>query len=200
MHPRKRQRKYASTMKLVGKLLARFRAEAGMTQVELALAAGVQEDTIASIEQGRRSLVPDLAETIDDLLDTKGALATAVDNMPEYDLIPLWAEHCLNMEHEALALSWYDNQVIPGLLQTKAYADAVFSNEIPAYSPEEIETQTVAYDWRKSSYSASEGGACVEIAAHPAAVHVRDSKDIEGPTFTVAPSAWSAFAAYAATA
>lgn len=58
----------------------------------------------------------------------------------------------------------------------------------------------VAYDWRKSSYSGSEGGACVEIAAHPAAVHVRDSKDIEGPTFTVAPTAWSAFAAYAATA
>ncbi|PVC93975.1 DUF397 domain-containing protein [Streptomyces sp. CS014] len=58
----------------------------------------------------------------------------------------------------------------------------------------------VAYDWRKSSYSASEGGQCIEIAAHPAAVHVRDSKDIEGPTFTVAPQAWSAFAAYAATA
>ncbi|MFJ6811456.1 DUF397 domain-containing protein [Streptomyces anulatus] len=58
----------------------------------------------------------------------------------------------------------------------------------------------VAYDWRKSSYSGDEGGACVEIAAHPAAVHVRDSKDIEGPAFTVAPSAWSAFAAYAATA
>ncbi|SCD36422.1 DNA-binding transcriptional regulator, XRE-family HTH domain [Streptomyces sp. DvalAA-19] len=72
MHPRKRPRKNASTMKLVGKLLARFRTEAGMTQAELALAAGVQEDTIASIEQGRRSLVPDLAETVDDLLDTKG--------------------------------------------------------------------------------------------------------------------------------
>ncbi|MFI7087975.1 DUF397 domain-containing protein [Streptomyces anulatus] len=58
----------------------------------------------------------------------------------------------------------------------------------------------VAYDWQKSSHSSDEGGACVEIAAHPAAVHVRDSKDIEGPTFTVAPTAWSAFAAYAATA
>ncbi|MFE2208400.1 DUF397 domain-containing protein [Streptomyces rubiginosohelvolus] len=58
----------------------------------------------------------------------------------------------------------------------------------------------VAYDWRKSSYSADEGGQCIEIAAHPAAVHVRDSKDIEGPTFTVALQAWSAFAAYAATA
>ncbi|MYT92690.1 DUF397 domain-containing protein [Streptomyces sp. SID8359] len=58
----------------------------------------------------------------------------------------------------------------------------------------------VAYDWRKSSHSGDEGGACVEIAAHPAAVHVRDSKDTEGPTLAVAPSAWSAFAAYAATA
>ncbi|WP_405436720.1 DUF397 domain-containing protein [Streptomyces anulatus] len=58
----------------------------------------------------------------------------------------------------------------------------------------------VAYNWQKSSHSSDEGGACVEIAAHPAAVHVRDSKDIEGPTFTIAPQAWSAFAAYAATA
>lgn len=354
MHPRKRLRKNASSMKLVGKLVARFRLEAGMTQAELARAAGVQEDTIASIEQGRRSLAPDVADTMDDLLGTKGALSTAVDNMPEVDLIPLWAEDYIDMEQDALTLSWYDNQVIPGLLQTKAYAEAVFRNRIPVYSPEEIETHTatrlqrqqilhrtkppttsivmwepvlmmrltseeehreqlrhlyemaqlpgvclqvlplsstahagidgpftlletpdhqrvaytetqrgsqlitdpnevsilaqkyamlraqaltpeetlrllarllgenmstalnwfkssysgseggqcleVAYDWRKSSHSSDEGGACVEIAAHPAAVHVRDSKDVEGPTFTVAPSAWTAFAAYAAAA
>ncbi|MCX4676375.1 DUF397 domain-containing protein [Streptomyces sp. NBC_01433] len=58
----------------------------------------------------------------------------------------------------------------------------------------------VAYDWQKSSFSGSEGGQCVEVAAHPAAVHVRDSKNPEGPTFTVAPDAWSAFAAFAGTA
>ncbi|MGW0785228.1 DUF397 domain-containing protein [Streptomyces sp. NPDC002913] len=56
----------------------------------------------------------------------------------------------------------------------------------------------VAYDWRRSSYSGSDGGECVEVAAHPTAVHIRDSKNPEGPTFTVAPTAWSAFAAYAA--
>ena len=53
----------------------------------------------------------------------------------------------------------------------------------------------VAYDWRKSSYSGSEGGDCVEVAAHPAAVHIRDSKNPDGPIFTLAPAAWSAFAA-----
>ncbi|MEV0255065.1 DUF397 domain-containing protein [Streptomyces sp. NPDC050732] len=51
----------------------------------------------------------------------------------------------------------------------------------------------VAYDWRKSSYSGSEGGNCVEIAAHPTAVHIRDSKNPDGPHFTVAPEAWTAF-------
>ncbi|NBE54478.1 DUF397 domain-containing protein [Streptomyces boluensis] len=52
----------------------------------------------------------------------------------------------------------------------------------------------VAYEWRKSSYSSDKGEACVEIAAHPTAVHIRDSKNPGGPTLTVSPAAWSAFA------
>ncbi|THA68098.1 DUF397 domain-containing protein [Streptomyces sp. A0958] len=47
--------------------------------------------------------------------------------------------------------------------------------------------------WFKSSYSGSEGGNCVEVAAHPAAVHVRDSKVSDGPVLTVPPHAWTAF-------
>jgi len=55
----------------------------------------------------------------------------------------------------------------------------------------------VAYAWRKSSYSGSEGGDCVEVAAHPAAVHIRDSKVTDGPVLTVPPAAWAAFVASA---
>ncbi|MFF9841130.1 DUF397 domain-containing protein [Streptomyces sp. NPDC013740] len=51
----------------------------------------------------------------------------------------------------------------------------------------------VAYDWRKSSYSSGEGGNCVEVAAHPTAVHVRDSKDPHGPQLAVTPASWAAF-------
>ncbi|SFF53891.1 protein of unknown function [Actinacidiphila alni] len=58
----------------------------------------------------------------------------------------------------------------------------------------------IACDWRKSSYSADEGGNCVEVAAHPQAVHIRDSKDPEGPALTVSPAAWADFVAYAARA
>jgi hypothetical protein len=56
----------------------------------------------------------------------------------------------------------------------------------------------IAYAWQKSSYSGSEGGNCVEVAAHPAAIHVRDSKDPEGPALTFTPAQWAAFTAFAA--
>lgn len=52
-------------------------------------------------------------------------------------------------------------------------------------------------EWFKSSYSGSDGGNCLEIATHPTAVHIRDSKNNphDGPHLTVAPDAWTAFLA-----
>ncbi|XVQ11728.1 DUF397 domain-containing protein [Spirillospora sp. CA-255316] len=35
--------------------------------------------------------------------------------------------------------------------------------------------------WRKSSYSAANGGACIEVAGRPATIAIRDSKDPHGP-------------------
>ncbi|MGW2341252.1 DUF397 domain-containing protein [Streptomyces sp. NPDC001661] len=56
---------------------------------------------------------------------------------------------------------------------------------------------TTALHWFKSSYSSSEGGACVEVATEPTAIHVRDSKNNAdgGPHLTVTPEAWTAFLA-----
>ncbi|MFD7863999.1 DUF397 domain-containing protein [Streptomyces sp. NPDC059783] len=55
----------------------------------------------------------------------------------------------------------------------------------------------VAYAWHKSSYSGNTGEACIEVATCPHTVHVRDSKVTEGPTFAVAPDAWTAFLKHA---
>ncbi|MET8938233.1 DUF397 domain-containing protein [Streptomyces rubiginosohelvolus] len=53
--------------------------------------------------------------------------------------------------------------------------------------------------WFKSSYSdSSNGSECVEVAAASDAVHVRDSKNTQGPRLAVAPAAWAGFVAYAA--
>jgi hypothetical protein len=48
--------------------------------------------------------------------------------------------------------------------------------------------------WRKSSYSASNGGNCVEVARFPAsAVAVRDSKNPDGGKLVFPADEWSAF-------
>jgi hypothetical protein len=49
-------------------------------------------------------------------------------------------------------------------------------------------------NWRKSSYSGSNGGACVEVATAGSAVAVRDSKDPEGPRLAFAVDTWQVFA------
>jgi hypothetical protein len=47
--------------------------------------------------------------------------------------------------------------------------------------------------WFKSSYSSGEGGDCVEIAAGPRTIHIRDSKNPDSPHVTVTPATWIAF-------
>lgn len=49
-------------------------------------------------------------------------------------------------------------------------------------------------DWRKSSYSGTNGN-CVEATAADSIVTVRDSKNPEGPRLAFSPEAWRAFAA-----
>ncbi|SHN18780.1 DUF397 domain-containing protein [Actinacidiphila paucisporea] len=55
----------------------------------------------------------------------------------------------------------------------------------------------VALGWHKSSHSSGSEGDCVEVAECPGTVHVRDSKDKEGPQLAFSPTAWADFIAYA---
>ncbi|MFF2729061.1 DUF397 domain-containing protein [Streptomyces sp. NPDC058008] len=54
-----------------------------------------------------------------------------------------------------------------------------------------------ALAWFKSSYSAGDGGDCVEMAECPGSIHVRDSKDTSRPGLVVDASAWTAFVGFA---
>ncbi|MFD8105256.1 DUF397 domain-containing protein [Streptomyces microflavus] len=52
--------------------------------------------------------------------------------------------------------------------------------------------------WFKSSYSdSSNGSECVEVATAPSVVHVRDSKNPQGPRLALSAAAWAAFVPYA---
>ncbi len=50
-------------------------------------------------------------------------------------------------------------------------------------------------DWRKSTYSDSNGGQCVETASRSDVILVRDTADRDGVTLSVPAEIWRAFTA-----
>lgn len=52
-----------------------------------------------------------------------------------------------------------------------------------------------AVTWRKSSFSGTNGGQCVEAGSLPGAVLVRDTTNRDGALLTFSASAWQSFAA-----
>ncbi|GAA3756606.1 helix-turn-helix domain-containing protein [Salinactinospora qingdaonensis] len=116
--------------------LKRLRTEAGLTLVEAAKQSGTGKSNLSKIEQAESKHVP--AKTLDGLLDLYqvedpevraalhelSRLAGERGWWSQYkDLMP---EMLADFEAEACAFRTYQAQVIPGLLQTPGYADAVF--------------------------------------------------------------------------
>ncbi|NEE21401.1 helix-turn-helix domain-containing protein, partial [Streptomyces sp. SID7499] len=128
-----------TSWQLVGAQLRHFRKLAGLTQAALAEQAGVGEDTIASIEQGRRVLQLDMAIQLDELLDTKGTLRVAVEKIPRKERYQALVKDFVQYEQNAVSLLWYESQLVPGLLQTESYARFVFGCTYPPLEEEEIE-------------------------------------------------------------
>lgn len=60
--------------------------------------------------------------------------------------------------------------------------------------PEDHPVDLSRAEWRKSSRSNGNGGACVEVARNlPCVVAVRDSKDPHGPALLFSPDGWRDF-------
>jgi len=65
-------------------------------------------------------------------------------------------------------------------------------------SGEAAQPKTEGLAWFKSSYSAGDGGECVEVAVCPGTVHIRDSKDTSRAALAVESTAWTALVEFAA--
>ncbi|MCM2393117.1 DUF397 domain-containing protein [Streptomyces albipurpureus] len=69
-----------------------------------------------------------------------------------------------------------------------------------SHSSNSSEADCIEVAWTKSSYSdSSNGNDCVEVATTPTcvAIHIRDSKNTQGPQLAVTPFAWAEFVSYA---
>jgi transcriptional regulator with XRE-family HTH domain len=139
----------ADLFRALGRQIKVARARAGMSQKELGDRLGYGEETISSVERGRRTPQPELLVAVDELLECGGLLASAAEDVERARARrrvrhPEWFRDYARLEAEAVQLCYFANQAVPGLLQTKEYARAVFASRQPLFDEETIEQRVTA--------------------------------------------------------
>jgi transcriptional regulator with XRE-family HTH domain len=134
----------SDSLKTFGAVVKGFRKRAGLTQEELAERVRYSVQTVASVEQGRRFPTLEYVKRAEEVLDAVGILTRAAQHLSRQPGLASWFRQWAKLESTAISLSTYECRLIPGLLQTEAYARTLFVNQLPPLGDEQIEAQWVA--------------------------------------------------------
>ncbi|SDE85190.1 MULTISPECIES: helix-turn-helix transcriptional regulator [Streptomyces] len=130
-------------LRAFGRQLKRFRLRAGLDRPAFGALVGYAPKTIAAFEQGRRVPPPAFIGLADEVLDAGGVLGELKEEVAQAQY-PAFFRDAARLEAEAVELHVYANQAVPGLLQTKEYARAVFGMWRPLLDEELIEQRVTA--------------------------------------------------------
>ncbi|MGC5566175.1 helix-turn-helix domain-containing protein [Streptomyces sp. FR-108] len=139
----------SDSLKAFGEVVKAFRKRARLTQEEFAPRVRYSVPTVASIEQGRRFPPADFVHRAEEVLDAFGALRGAARHLSRQPGLASWFRQWARLEEEAVSLYTYECRLIPGLLQTEAYARTLFVNQLPPLGDDQIEAQWAARSERQ---------------------------------------------------
>ncbi|MFJ6650053.1 helix-turn-helix domain-containing protein [Streptomyces sp. NPDC091290] len=126
-----------------GVLLQYLRKRAGLNQQQLGDAIGYSLEQVASVEQGRRPAKVAFTAAAERVLEAGGVLE-ALQGEVDRAKLPRFFRNFALIEAEVVSRFSYDPLLVPGLLQTEAYARAVFAGHCPPLSEEIIDRHTEA--------------------------------------------------------
>ncbi|MGI5347921.1 helix-turn-helix domain-containing protein [Streptomyces sp. CA-250714] len=115
-----------STLAYFGTELRIRREEAGMSQVKLARLTFCTHSYISRIESASRVPSEEFAQRCDEVLGTGGMFTRLWPVVIEH-AYPDWFRPFVELEKDATGIWNFQNQVVPGLLQTEEYARALFA-------------------------------------------------------------------------
>ncbi|WP_329121174.1 helix-turn-helix domain-containing protein [Streptomyces sp. NBC_01465] len=127
----------------VGELLRNFRSRAGLTRQEVSERLLVSESTAGAYERGERIPTTSYLVDADAFLDARGALKSCIPMMEEEKYPPTFVGW-VRLEKKAASISAYENMLVPGLLQTEEYIQALYEVRIPQLPDVEIEKNVEA--------------------------------------------------------
>jgi transcriptional regulator with XRE-family HTH domain len=132
----------ASPLAFFASEMARLRTEAGLAQPELAKLTSYSTSQIAKIETCQRIPKLDLARKLDEIFQTGGWFVRFQPLVERSSVLP-WFRDLFDLEGTATQIRTYESYLVPGILQTEAYARAALEAVRPVLSAEDVE-QAVA--------------------------------------------------------
>jgi transcriptional regulator with XRE-family HTH domain len=127
-----------------GKELRLYRERAGLTQTELADRLGWGNGLISKIERAERVPQPDFCAALDTFFDADGHFTRLGEPVRQHSATARSFVDYLAREGNASALYTYEAYLVPGLLQTEAYARAVIEAYRPTVPPEQVQARLAA--------------------------------------------------------
>lgn len=88
-------------------------------------------------------------ERAEELLDAFGVLRAAAKYATRQPGLASWFQEWAELEKEAISLYTFENRLVPGLLQTEAYARTLFNERVPVLTDSQIEAQLAAREGRQ---------------------------------------------------
>jgi len=130
-----------SPLKVFGAMLSYYRSHAGMTPEQLGARVFLSGSQIRKIEAGTRTPSEDLAKACEGIpeLGCNGALTELYEILSEKlkrRAYPGWFADWPDKEAQARRLRSFELVVVPGLLQTEAYARAILCTRVGATEDE----------------------------------------------------------------
>jgi len=132
-----------------GNQIKLWRMQAGVSREQLGKEANYEYETVKSMEQGRRKPALRLLQVADQMFGARGLLLAGQEYLKP-DKFASYSQDYMRYEAEAIAVSSYQPLLIPGLLQTKEYADVLIGEHLPPLDDETIEARVAARLERQS--------------------------------------------------
>jgi transcriptional regulator with XRE-family HTH domain len=141
--------------------LRNMREAQQLSCTDVGKAVGWSESKVSRIETGRVGISQADLERLLDLYKVSGDPRVALLTLRRQathrgwwhsytDALPSWFEDYVGLEDGAKSLLTYENQLVPGLMQTQDYATAIIRAARPTVSADEVERQLAARATRQA--------------------------------------------------
>ncbi|MGW6534525.1 helix-turn-helix domain-containing protein [Streptomyces sp. NPDC055051] len=135
----------SDSLRTFGAVVQALREHAGLSRAEFAELVRFSRHTVESVELGRRMPDEAFVDRGDAVLGNTGALRRSARFLSRSEAgLAVWFRRWARLEKVAVSLCTYECRLVPGLLQSEAYARAVFDNSVPLLTEGQLDTQLAA--------------------------------------------------------